>query len=194
MSRYLIVAHQTAKIGLPHAGIRIYDVSEPASPRELAFFDTSGPSSRGVHFVWFVDGQYAYLSTGAEDFIPTHKNDDQFLMIVDVRDPRQPREVGRWWLPGTRQGDAEPALSRLKKIDQGYRMHTLHIPPERPDRAYVGWIDGGVIILDIADRASPKLVARRSWYPPEVGFTHTMLPLLDRRPLHPGIGRPFLLD
>lgn len=176
----LIVAHQTAKVGLPDAGIRIYDVSDPANPKELSFFDTSGPHSRGVHFVWFVDGQYAYLSTGAKDFVPTHKHDDQFLMVVDVRDPRNPREVGRWWLPGTRQGDAEPPLPRLKKIDQGYRMHTLHISPERPDRAYAGWIDGGVIILNIADRAQPKLVARRSWYPPEVGFTHTALPILDR--------------
>lgn len=176
----LIVAHQTAKVGLPDAGIRIYDVSDPADPKELSFFDTSGPHSRGVHFVWFVDGQYAYLSTGTKDFVPTHKHDDQFLMVVDVRDPRNPQEVGRWWLPGTRQGDAEPPLPRLKKIDQGYRMHTLHIPPERPDRAYAGWIDGGVVILNIADRAKPKLVARRSWYPPEVGFTHTALPILDR--------------
>jgi len=176
----LVVAHQTARVGLPQAGLRIYDVGDPALPKEIAFFDTSGPHSRGVHFVWFVDGQYAFLSTGARDFVPTHPHDDQFLMIVDLRDPRRPREVGRWWLSGTRQGDPEPPPPRLK-FDSGYRMHTLHISAERPERAYAGWIDGGVVILDIADRTRPRLVARRSWYPPEVGFTHTALPILDRR-------------
>ena len=175
----LIVAQQTARPGLPGGGIRIYDVADPAHPKETTFFDTSGEHSRGAHFVWFVDGQYAYLSTGARDFVPTHQSDDQFLMILDVRDPAKPREVGRWWLPGTRQGDREPPPPRLK-IDSGYRMHSLHIPPERPDRAYVGWIDGGVVVLDVSDRAHPRLVARRSWYPPDAGYTHTVVPLVDR--------------
>jgi len=175
----LAVAHQTARIGLPNAGMRVYDVSSPEAPKELAFLDTSGPHSRGVHFVWFVDGEYAYLATGAADFVPTHPSDDQVFMIVDLRDPSSPREVGRWWMPGTRQGDSEPPPPRLK-IDGGYRMHSPFVSAERPDRAYVGWIDGGVVILDIADRARPKLVARRSWYPPDVGYTHTALPLFDR--------------
>src|SRR5262245_23917434 len=175
----LVVAHQTSMAGLPNGGLRVYDVANPASPKELAFLDTSGPQSRGVHFVSFVDGQFAYLATGAKDFVPVNSNDDQFLMIVDMRDPRRPREAGRWWLPGTRQGDAAAPLPRLK-IDSGYRMHTLLVDPKRPDRAYVAWIDGGVVILDIKDRAKPKLIARRSWYPPETGFTHTALPILDR--------------
>jgi hypothetical protein len=175
----LAVAHQTARIGLPNAGMRVYDVSSPGRPREIAFFDTSGPHSRGVHFVWFVDGAYAFIATGASDFVPNHPNDDQFLMIVDLREPRHPREVGRYWMPGTRLGDSEPAPPRLK-LDSGYRLHSLFTPVERPDRAYAGWIDGGVMVLDIQDRARPKLIARRSWYPPEVGFTHTAHPLLDR--------------
>jgi hypothetical protein len=175
----LVVAHQTARIGMPHAGMRVYDVSRADSPKELSFFDTSGPHSRGVHFVWFVDGEYAYLATGAGDFVPTHASDDQFLMIVDLRDPRRPREVGRWWLPGTRQGDSEPPPAR-RPIDGGYRLHSPYVSPERPDRLYAGWIDGGVVILDISDRANPELVSRLTWYPPEVGYTHTALPLFGR--------------
>jgi len=175
----LAVAHQTSKVGLPNGGMRVYDVSDPMKPKELAFFDTSGPQSRGVHFLSFVDGQYAYLATGAKDFIPANASDDQFLMIVDMRNPMKPREAGRWWLPGTRKGDAAAPLPRLK-IDSGYRMHTLLIDPKRPDRGYAGWIDGGVVILDMKDRTKPKLVARKSWYPPDTGFTHTVLPILDR--------------
>jgi hypothetical protein len=172
----LAVAHQTARIGMAHAGMRVYDVSRPEAPKELSFFDTSGPRSRGVHFVWFVDGEYAYLATGARDFTPTHPSDDQFFMIVDMRDARRPREVGRWWMPGTRQGDSEPPPAR-RPMDGGFRLHSPFVTPERPDRAYAGWIDGGVVILDIRDRAHPRLVARHSWYPPEVGYTHTTLPL-----------------
>ena len=175
----LAVAHQTSKVGLPNGGMRVYDVSDPMKPKELAFFDTSGPQSRGVHYLSFVDGQYAYLATGAKDFIPANANDDQFLMIVDMRNPQKPREAGRWWLPGMRKGDAGAPLPRLK-IDSGYRMHTLLIDPKRPDRGYAGWIDGGVVILDLKDRTKPKLVARKSWYPPDTGFTHTVLPILDR--------------
>jgi hypothetical protein len=178
--RTLVVAHQTPRVGLPHAGARIYDVTDPSKPRELAFFDTSGPHSRGAHFVAFVDGQFAYLATGAKDFVPDHPNDDQFLMILDLRDPRSPREAGRWWLPGTRQGDSASPPPRLT-IDSGYRMHTLLVDPKRPDRAYAAWIDGGVVILDISNKARPTLVGRVAWYPPDSGFMHTALPLLDRQ-------------
>ncbi|MGH7014269.1 MAG: LVIVD repeat-containing protein [Stellaceae bacterium] len=120
------------------------------------------------------------LSTGAADFTPRNPKDDQFLMIVDVSDPRHPREVGRWWLPGTRDGDAAPPPPRVAPFDAGIRMHSLDISSERPDRAYVGWIDGGWVILDIADKVHPKLVARRSWQGLGNGFAHTVLPIPSR--------------
>src|SRR5438093_3084519 len=66
----LAVAYQVAQVGQQPAGMRLYDVSDPASPTELSLFDTSGPNSRGVHHVWFVDGHYAYLATGSADFTP----------------------------------------------------------------------------------------------------------------------------
>ena len=52
----------------------VYDVADPAHPRKLSHFDTSGPHSRGVHYLWFADGPYAYLSTGAKDFAPHNPN------------------------------------------------------------------------------------------------------------------------
>ena len=175
----LAVAHQADKVGQPGAGIEVFDVADPAHPRKLAFFDTSGPQSRGVHYLWFADGHYAYLTTGARDFTPRNPLDDQFFMVVDMSDPAHPHEAGRWWLPGTRVGDKEPPPPRVS-IDSGIRMHTPIISKERPDRAYVGWIDGGFVILDIADKAHPKLVVRRSWQSQDVGFAHTVLPIPSR--------------
>ena len=140
----LIVAQNTDEPGQPGGGARIYDVSDPAKPTEVAYFDTSGGPSRGAHSVWFTDGQYAYLSTGAPDFEPAvpPRGDDQFLMIVDVRDRLRPKEVGRWWMPGQRKGEPGAPLPRTKTRD-GVRLHSVYWSPERPDRLYAGWIDGG---------------------------------------------------
>ena len=176
----LVVAHQTEKVGQDHAGLDTYDVADPAHPRKLAHFDTSGPHSRGAHWVWFTDGRYAYVTTGARDFTPRNPNDDQFLMIVDLADPAQPKEAGRWWLPGTRIGDAAEPPPRVESVENGFRLHSTVVLPERPDRAYAGWMDGGLVILDISDKAHPKPVARRSWQSLDAGFAHTLLPLPDR--------------
>ncbi|HEX9288255.1 MAG TPA: hypothetical protein VF904_01930 [Anaeromyxobacteraceae bacterium] len=196
----LAVANQTQKPGQRPAGMWLLDVSDLSRVQRarglddlrIAFFDTSGPSSRGVHWLWFVDGQFAHLSTGSADFAPTHPRDDQFYMVVDVRDPRRPREVGRWWLPGTRMGDAclPGCLPRRQPIDDGFRAHNVEVFPQHRDRAYLGYIDGGAITLDIsgladvqdgqAQRFSPRLVSRLDYSPPFTAWTHTMQPLFER--------------
>ena len=97
-----------------------------------------------------------------------------------MRQPSRPREVGRWWLPGTRDGDTEPAPPRHPTIDTGYRAHNTNVYPRRPDRAYVGYIDGGAVILDIADKAHPRLLGRWDYHPPFPGFCHTVVPFFER--------------
>jgi hypothetical protein len=176
----LAVAYQTARPGLTPAGVELFDVSNPATPQSMAFFDRSGPYSRGTHCLWFVDGQYMHLSSGAPDSQPTNQKDDQFYTIVDVRNPSKPEEVGRWWLPGTQQGDDAPPPTRHKGFDSGFRTHNTNVYPERPDRVYVGYIDGGIVILDIADMSRPKMISRLDYHPPLPGFTHTVLPLFSR--------------
>jgi hypothetical protein len=86
-------------------------------------------------------------------------------------------------LPGCRPERQQP-------VDHGYRLHGVEVYPERPDRAYVGYIDGGQIILDIsglsavrehkATSFSPKLVSRVKFQPPFPGFTHTVHPMFSR--------------
>ena len=56
----------------------------------------------------------------------------------------------------------------------------MNVFPARPDRAYIGYLDAGVVILDIAEIAAPRLVARLDYHPPMPGFTHTVLPLFTR--------------
>jgi hypothetical protein len=56
----------------------------------------------------------------------------------------------------------------------------LHHAIVAGDTAYAAWRNGGVTLLDVADRSAPKLIAHRNWCPPFGGNTHTALPLPDR--------------
>ena len=177
----MAVAYQTKTTGLKPAGFDLFDIRVPEHPKLISHFDASGPYSRGVHAVWFVDGEFVHMAAGAQDFKPRHPNDDQCYRIIDVRNPSKPVEAGRWWLPGTREGDSAPAPQRLDpKFDAGFRAHNTNVFPRRPDRAYVGYIDGGAVILDISDKSHPELVAQWRYSPPFNGFTHTVLPLFAR--------------
>src|SRR5439155_1815522 len=136
----MAVAYQTSTVNAKPAGFDLFDISKPENPKLISHFDASGAHSRGVHAVWFVDGEYVHMASGAPDFQPTNPADDQFYRIVDVRRPAKPEEAGRWWLPGTRVGDSTPPLARHPKFDSGYRAHNTNVFPQRPDRAYVGYI------------------------------------------------------
>lgn len=174
--KLLVVANQTTNAGEPNAGLRVYDISDPVKPRQVGFFDASGPYSRGAHYVWMDDGRYAYLSTGLPDFQPRRPGlDDQIFAVVDLANPAKPRLVGRWWYPGTRVGDTAP-LPTPNADDQGCRMHNADVVDRAPGRAYLGYLDCGLVELDISDVHHPRLIATKDDSPPEVGFTHTVLP------------------
>ena len=176
----MAVAYQVKEPGQQPAGLELFDISVPDNPRSIAFFDASGPHSRGVHQLWFCDGEYIHMSAGAPDFQSHRSGDDQFYRIIDVRNPTRPEEVGRWWIPGTRVGDSMGPPVQHNPKGAGFRVHNTNVYPQRPDRAYLGCVDGGVVILDIADKANPQVVSRWNNSPPYLGFTHTALPLFER--------------
>ena len=67
-----------------------------------------------------------------------------------------------------------PPPTPPNKFDNGFRAHNTNVYPERPDRCYLGYIDGGIMVLDIADRARPKLISTWRNSPPYNGFMHTV--------------------
>jgi hypothetical protein len=141
-------------------GLGIYDVSNPAKPKIISKWETEGS---GVHRFDY-DGRYAYISPTAAGY------KGNIVMILDLKDPTRPEEVGRWWLPGQWEAGGEEATWKGA-------AHRCHHPLRRGDRLYVSYWHGGFVILDISDMTKPKLVSQLDWSPPFPWPTHTTLPL-----------------
>jgi hypothetical protein len=147
------------------AGLAVYDVSKPEAPRRIGFMDVAGG---GIHRVWYIGGRWAYASVLLDGFT------DYILMTIDMSDPANPREAGRWWIPGMNLAAGETPTWPAA------RRYGLHHPIVHGDTAYAAWRDAGMVVLDIADRSKPKLIVHRNWSPPFGGGTHNCLPLPDR--------------
>lgn len=147
------------------AGLSVYDIANPAEPRQIGFMPIAGG---GIHRIWYTGGRWAYVSALLDGFT------DYIFMTVDMAEPRQPKEAGRFWLPGmnTSAGEA-PSWAPT-------RRNGLHHAIVHGDTAYAAWRDAGLVILDVADRSAPKLIAHRNWSPPYGGGTHNCLPLPER--------------
>jgi hypothetical protein len=148
------------------AGVAIYDISVPARPRQIAFLPVDGV---GVHRLWYTGGRYAYASVLADGFA------DYILRVIDLAEPTKPTWSGQWWLPGMHQSAGE-----RPDWDSDRWRYALHHAIVSGDTAFAAWRDGGLTILDVADRTQPRLLAHRNWSPPYGGGTHTALPLPGR--------------
>ena len=178
----MAVAYQTQKAGQKPAGFELFDISVPRSRNRSA--------------MWMPPGRHRAASTSSGSATArsstwpparpissrTHPKDDQCLSQLRRANPSKPIEVGRWWLPGrrgatTRRRRAAPGAA----LDSGFRPHNTNVYPERPDRVYIGYLDGGMFVHRHLRQGEPE-DGLRSWdnSPPYTGFTHTVVPLFDR--------------
>jgi hypothetical protein len=142
------------------AGLAVYDLAEPLRPRQIGFWPSGG---RGVHRVVWTGGRYAHMSATPAGFR------DRIWVVVDLADPARPVEAARWWWPGQR-ADEKPGWPDGER----YAAHHALIAG---DRAYLGYDDAGLVILDTADITKPRLAGQLGW---DGGSTHTCLPLPGR--------------
>lgn len=134
---------------LPRHGVMFYDVSDPRHPKKLSYFKTADRDEQlrdGVHYSQFTS-RYAYLSA------PVSGYQGHVYLIVDVADPKNPKEAGRWWAPGQHVAGGE-------KFVRG-ETPTLHGAQANRDEtlgfySILGDPPGGLVILDIKDKAHPK--------------------------------------
>jgi hypothetical protein len=99
-------------------GIVLLDLSRPAHPTILSEYTET--VTGGVHNVWI---------RGDVDLVYACHNGTSDLHIIDISDPRNPREVGRWGLD-------KPAK-------------TLHDVIVQDGYAYLSYWDDGAIMLDV---------------------------------------------
>lgn len=160
----LLVNHELFRSDGPApVGVALYDLSDPFDPTRVGFFDTGG---RGVHRIVFEGGPYAYISATPDGFT------GRIWMIIDVTDPTDPLEVGRWWWPGMWEAGGE--IPDWPETEERLVHHGM----VNGDRGYIGFWDSGMVIVDISDPTSPTTISRLNW--DEGGHTHTCLPLPDR--------------
>jgi hypothetical protein len=137
------------------AGVRVYDVSDPAQPREAGFLPIPG---FGTHRLWWAGGPLATASAmplGYDDFI---------LSVIAMKDPLKPELIGHW----------SPDQSKT----QG--RTGLHHAILDGTLAYGAWRAGGLQIVDAADGQ----LRHAGGLTPDAwggGNTHTTLPLPGRK-------------
>ena len=127
-------------------GVIIWDISDPVNPKQISTWKTG---YTGTHRNGYPGGKYANLSAGMPGF------KGQILVFLDISDLANPKEAGRWWMPGQKEG--EPPVPP---------MYGLHGPAFIDgDRAYLGY-SPAIVILDISDIAHPRLVSQLNVSPP----------------------------
>ncbi len=142
------------------AGMAVYRLDDPLRPERIAFWPSGG---RGVHRIVWTGGRYAHMSAIPEGF------DDRIWVVVDLSDPAHPAEAARWWWPGQRDGE-DPTWP------DGERF-AAHHALVADGRAYLGYDDAGMVVLDVSDFTAPRQIANLRW---DGGSTHTCLPLPGR--------------
>jgi hypothetical protein len=150
-------------------GFYNFDISQPAEPREVGFYDMpfDGPHRFGVDN----ERKLALLPCKAEGW------DNRVIWTLDISDPLKPEIVSIWGLPWQKEG----AEADARKHSEVEHVCMLHGPPViRGNRMFCAWWGGGVSVIDCSDLSDMKLVGHVNWTPPFIGGTHTAWPLGDR--------------
>ncbi len=145
-------------------GVLIWDLADPVRPALQGHFFTHGT---GTHRDGYFGGRYVHLAAGMPGY------SGNIYVIIDISDPRNPVEAGRWWVPGQWVAGGEtpqPAVS-------------LHGPPYVVGSlVYIPYGAAGLVILDITDVAHPKKVGQLPFTPPFLGNigVHSAVPYTSR--------------
>jgi hypothetical protein len=140
---------------LGYTGIGFYDLKDPYNPQFLSRIDLDPgrmPDNTywdhsGVHHGFF-DGRYAYIGGGEVGFIGHH------LIIIDAIDPRHPKIVGRWWIPG----------QKTPEEDAIRNDNTIITDPVTGVQTPKGWLPGAGFQPVTLDKATGLLKKDNSFH------------------------------
>jgi len=161
-------------------GILFWDISDPLNPRMLSHWKTGMPvgcgykgasctsapaigNSTGTHRNGYPGGDYVYASAYAQGYT------GNILRILDVRNLKEPHEVGRFFLPEQVNDGSKPAADVI-----------FHGPAMiEGNRAYLGY-GPSLVILDVSDKTQPKMISQLKFGPP---FKSSRLGVHDALPI-----------
>jgi hypothetical protein len=149
--------------GYGDGGFKMWDVSNKAKPREIAYVRTGGI---GVHR-FDADRRYAYISTEMEGFV------GNILVVYDIADPSRPQEVSRWWMPGQHIAGGETPNWKGQS-------NRLHHALRFGDELWAAVWYAGFRVIDASDIRQLKTVGAFNYHPPFPEPTHTIAPLPGR--------------
>jgi hypothetical protein len=156
---------------------QIFDITSRGSdPSQIALVseitgtpaDSCGPGCGGpfiqrAHKGWWSNETGMFYTAAGE---PGFRS--AIIQIFDLRNPREPKFVGRMWLPGQKEGEAD--------FDGEYAHHP--VVDEENQRLYAGFRGAGdTAAWDISDPAAPRLVWHVDTSPPGRG-PHTVSPIV----------------
>lgn len=152
-------------------GIRNYDISDPTKPMLLQEYST-GEKGNGTHHNFYDGGRYAYLDCGWDDQLRMENHQRPYsngIMIVDMTDPSNVKEVSRWWVPGQRIGEeAEYKKYRFAgdKTSWTGNHGAISVPRRVEDGGNVGYGGFGAFgmyAMDLTDVSKPKPFGHIQW-------------------------------
>ena len=120
------------------AGLYIFDVKEdPENPKFLSYWNASEPQAcdnicLGVHRFFYNGGRYAHLSSTCDGY------SNMIYRILDLSDPANPVEAGRWWMP--EQWDAGILDKNKPPMDFPLSLPGMHGPPYVKGNYALLWI------------------------------------------------------
>ena len=170
-------------------GISTYDINDPGDPKLLGEFST-GPTGSGTHHNYYDGGRYAYLDAGWSDQFRmenAQRAHGNGLMIIDLSDPANVKEVSRYHVPGQLFGE-EDAYKKYWFAGDHAAWTSSHGAPSVPERVedggrfgYGGFGHFGMITFDFSDISNPRPVSKLLWDNEAIGGIpyHTVFPVVD---------------
>ncbi|NBB73398.1 MAG: hypothetical protein GVY35_06940 [Bacteroidetes bacterium] len=172
------LASPYAYVTAQERGLRIIDVSNPDAPREVAAYvpDRAPRAQADTEFRYYPDPPSAWAITASGD--TAFVSFDDGLHVLDLSDPARPRRIGRYDHTERAMQTALRDGRLFAAFDDG--LHILDVSnPANPKRMgtldtpsyaravaldgphlYLGDLTGGVLVVDVSDPTTPRLLSR----------------------------------